>query len=433
MDGFIAKLDAAGDLSWAIRVGGPGRNGVSDLAVDAAGHICATGHFQESVEFDGATGKVTLQSPQQPYNLFVGKFAPAGWRVRAAFEADGNGLVALAFAPDGRTLALAGSNGAVRLWHPTPAERPRPIMTHHPEEAWCVAFAPDGKTFASGGDNDDIPGSKEKDPSCLKVWNTATRKLVWSTTEHGSLVACAAFSADGQVIAAGDFDGKVKLWDAATGRELDTLTDHRAKVRCLAFAPKGRLLAMGGGPDNLVHLWDAETHTLLRTLTGHTNEIRGVAFSPDGKRLATAGDQTVRLWDVATGTLVHVFHDASDVHAVAFAPDGRNLASGDKEGRVKLWNLDTHEERAFVTGHPAEVRAVAFSPDGKRLASAGADGVVRLWQTATGSELLTLRGEGPPINSVAFSPDGRALAAACHDGSVKLWLTAPGVDAAARE
>jgi WD40 repeat protein len=60
--------------------------------------------------------------------------------------------------------------------------------------------------------------------------------------------------------------------------------------------------------DNTIRLWDAATGALLRTFKGHSEVISSVAFSPDGARvLSGSGDTTIRLWDVATGALLRTF------------------------------------------------------------------------------------------------------------------------------
>jgi WD40 repeat protein len=69
----------------------------------------------------------------------------------------------------------------------------------------------------------------------------------------------------------------------------------------VAFSPDGKQVVSGSG-DETVRLWDAATGAALQTLEGHTDYVRSVAFSPDGKQVVSGSDdETVRLWDAATG------------------------------------------------------------------------------------------------------------------------------------
>ena len=83
---------------------------------------------------------------------------------------------------------------------------------------------------------------------------------------------------------------------------------------------------------------------------------RAVAWSHDGTLLAVASSIGIWLYDTDTGAEVVLLTGHAAVRSVAFSPDGQTLASGSWDGMIRLWDVDTRQEKAsphrtYVFGH----------------------------------------------------------------------------------
>ena len=195
--------------------------------------------------------------------------------------------------------------------------------------------------------------------------------------------------------------------------------------RTLAYSPDGRRLAVATSVG--IWLYDAGTGAEIDLIPAPGRNIRSLAFSPDGQTLASgSGDETIRLWDVATLQQQAVLEGhTGGVSSVAFSPGGQALASGGADATVRLWDVATAQQQALLEGHTDVVVSVAFSPDGRTLASGGGDDTIRLWDVATAQQQTVLEGHTNRVESVAFSLDGRTLASGSADGTILLWDMAP--------
>ena len=147
---------------------------------------------------------------------------------------------------------------------------------------------------------------------------------------------------------------------------------------------------------------------VIRSLEGHSHEIKSVAFLPGG-RTALSGDYygVIKLWDIATGSVIRTFEDSGLVFSVALAPDGHTALSGGYDHTMKLWDVATGRLIRTFEGHAGSVNSVAFSPDGRTVLSGSDDKTLKLWDITTGRVIRTFDDTGE-VNSVAFSPDGRS-------------------------
>jgi WD40 repeat protein len=318
--------------------------------------------------------------------------------------------------------------------------------------AFRLAFAPDGKTLAVATHG--LAGARDV-PAELKLYDVAGREVKHKLSADDQKTLALSFSADGKSLLALGADGKVRRFEVESGKaqegfKLDVeapegyvwFTADRKKLAVFVREP---VKAEGAVPKFQLKTWDVEAGKAddpIDLPRANTPLVQALNLSPDGQMLAlkvsyppgakppagvAAGPRSfLKVWD-ATGRELATL--AKDTDRVAFSPDGQTLAVYTADvarglSLVSLIELKTGKERPLRMTHRGPVQDLRFSDDGKALATAAADGTVKLWDVAGGKELATLRGHSGWVVGVALAPEGDTLAAVTYpaDSTLRLWV-----------
>jgi WD40 repeat protein len=239
---------------------------------------------------------------------------------------------AVAFSPDGRSLAAVGLAPAICFWDLSlPTAASTRTITLPIRRATRLSFSPDGNSLAVASDLD---GS-------VVLWDLATDRSHLEL-RHPSPVVSIAFSPEGRWLATGANSRAIFLWDLKTGSRRILLEQAIGPTPALAFSPDGKLLASSSFSDHFARLWNVETGRAFRILAGHSQPVNSIAFSPDGTLVVTAcNDGMLRLWTVATGQRLVTFDsEVTCLRTVAFSPDGQTVVlATDDDDDVRLWEI----------------------------------------------------------------------------------------------
>jgi WD40 repeat protein len=340
--------------------------------------------------------------------------------------------------PGRRRLATVG-DGPVRVWEDFRTE----ILTlrGHVGPVNAAAFTPDGRRLVTGGDD-----------GTARVWDLRDGGTLAVTLPKASAAARAVAVLPGGrwAVTAPPYINQIErppcvVWDLAARASARFLAGHTQEVNAVAAVP-GTTRVVTAGEDGTAKVWDAATGALIHTLTGHTADpdrlfaharVRWVAVTPDGRRAVTAAfDETVRAWDLGTGGQLRVL-PTGYADTFALHPDGTRVATLDavldKESEVRVWDVATGASVATFRTSARRLDQrhhmyMTYTPDGARLVIAGPDGVARVYDAGTGAELLALRGHTGKVTAVAVSPDGGRILTGSEDRTAKLWDAETGAE-----
>lgn len=295
-----------------------------------------------------------------------------------SIEVDREGIQSIAFSPNRRLLAVAGSQATIQLYGIDDGSLKQTLRGH---TSWVtsVAFSPDGALIASGSWD-----------GTIRLWNSNTGTVarvisVPITPEHSTVHL--AFSADSTMIASAVYETDTRIWRVSDGTLLRTIPATGSNV---AFSPDNTLLAAVGA-DGTILLSRIQDGSTVQTLAGHGPNIVKLLFSPDGTTLASSSrsDDTIRLWRVSDGTLLQTLPSRANWDIV-FSPDGQYVISGGLSNNINRF-----------------------------------EGIVEIWEVATGQHLTHWQASQHSISNLAISPAGDVIASSTNYEMVRLWRAAP--------
>lgn len=353
----------------------------------------------------------------------------------------------LRFSPCGQYLAGANLGTTVQVWNIQNESLETAPITYQGKRV-KIAYTPDGILRVA-----DIYKGK------VIIWDSSKQEKLNTFNCSGVASLRARFSNDASQFAIFYIDNKIQIWKAGTPSTRVLNFDSNGPAYSVEFLQDGTTLVSShwGWVGKLFwNIATRKTHRIFPSVTERPTLRRTVALSPCEELLATdAVEGNIKIWDIASETLVAELTDHRHVIAMKFAPTGKYLVSAGTEGELFVWNVEHWKKQHSLQMPEKELSEfpkgaivarwamgdirVAFHPDGNRVAAISYNDKARIWDVESGEHLSTLplpenmedapmyKGESESIQlgkdpdkiprvdkvllrSIAFSPCGTVIA-----------------------
>jgi WD40 repeat protein len=324
----------------------------------------------------------------------------------------------LRFDPSGGFVAESCRDSLnVQIWSVREKRKGDPLRLYHPDRVNDLSWHSGGELLATGCDD-----------ALIYLWNAHERDRVPKKfAGHDSAVTHVAFNQPGTMLASTSRDETLRLWITAIGRPVIERLKRESLDRLRFNSANNQLFAIGTG-QRTPRRWDisGEEYSVLQLRISSYDFVRTVDFAPNGRWLAAATAERATIWDVASEAELSLM-TVTNAHAAAFTSDSRFLVSTDKAlSEYALTSVSPRHLQHRLSCTLAEAseafRAMAITPDRKRLAMVNQREVL----------LMPLGTNCPPLaqafplslsyQRLALHPRAKWLAASSEaSGTVDVW------------
>lgn len=324
-------------------------------------------------------------------------------------------VLTVKFSPDSRLLLAGDGRGEIWTWNTLDTEKVNDSFMAHESDVWEIVFYPDGSRFITASSDGRV-----------RVWDTLTRVLVAEPFAEVAVNIRGIQVSDDQLLMAGDDQGRLLFWDMIKEEFLGaSVAHHDGQITDIAAQFSGTLLA-SIGDDQVLRTWLKSEDKSFLPLPKHGFGAYGLAMN-DSRNLIATGDGAgrVRIFDGSNGKVRGVPLTLSEerVWAVAFDDTGKLLAAGDQNGTLAVWDVDTGRRLARISdAHAGSISTLVFHADNGLLYSGGADGKIRLWHRETLQQTgVEMVGHVGGVTRFVLSPDSKLIASTDLVGKIRIW------------
>ena len=353
-----------------------------DDALDARQLSLVRRWIMEGARFDGSNKSALLKTLLGPRTHPA---APVAYRMPVP-------VLALAFVPGGKALAVGGYN-EITLWDTETGTLLRRIGGQ-PQRIQSLEFSRDGRTLLVGGG---IPG--EYGEVALVDWASGRRRVL---DTFGDLVLTARFSADETRVAAGGAEASVRCYSVKEGTALWSMSVHADWVTSVAFSGDGKFIA-SASRDHTVKVYEADG-TLYTTYGGHNRQfgqykgqapVYALSFR-GGTALSVGGSKWVQQWE----------------------PEKARAESGDAGDMEDRFFKQGH---ARFLAHNCEKELYQLCLRGDQVFTLASDGIVKQLDLTTQKEIRSFGQSGDFAFSLDADSAAQKLAVGGFDGTVRIF------------